>query len=65
MEKMNRTVVAIGDRVTLKSGGELMTVAEVREGNAKCFWWNTSQGIGSGGPADFWFPVAILEVKAN
>ena len=60
--------IAVGDVVKLNSGGEMMTVREVKDGEAVCLFFAPPDGLGYGlGPASktlqsFRLPVACLRV---
>jgi uncharacterized protein YodC (DUF2158 family) len=51
---MAKTNVKVGDVVKLKTGGPLMTVAQVDKGRATCLWFE-------GGPIN-WSPNSVFGV---
>ena len=41
VEKMPENNIVVGDMVTLNSGGPMMTVGRIFEGQALCYWFAT------------------------
>ena len=53
-----RPPISVGDLVTLKSGGPVMTVAERMTDKARCLWHQDDGGL-----HDYWLPLAALKVR--
>jgi uncharacterized protein YodC (DUF2158 family) len=57
MQNQTAPAFRTGDRVRLRSGGPLMTVKDIKDGQADCFWSDGNGQINADS-----FPVGVLQM---